>query len=147
MLILELNDITHQIYSVYQNGFIHALILCVFFDLFTGTLKSFKTKETSSSVSLFGIAKHALVVLLIFVLNVYLPLFGFQTYAHGFTLWMVVTYLISIAENWGALGLPLPSAVEKTLIKLKEHTEDKIHIDADVLKVEEKEKNTEEEEK
>lgn len=118
--------------------------MCVFFDIFTGTLKSFKTKETSSSVSLFGIAKHALVVLLIFVLNVYLPLFGFQTYAHGFTLWMVVTYLISIAENWGALGLPLPTAVENTLIKLKKHTEEKIHIDADVLKVEEKDRNEEE---
>jgi len=140
LLILELNDITHQIYSIYQNGFIHALILCVFFDIFTGTLKSFKTKETSSSVSLFGIAKHALVVLLIFVLNVYLPLFGFQTYAHGFTLWMVVTYLISIAENWATLGLPLPAAVKNTLIKLKEHTENRIHIDADVMKVEEKEK-------
>ena len=138
MLILKPNDITHQIYSVYQNGFIHVLILCVFFDIFTGILKSFKTKETSSSVSLFGIAKHALVVLLIFALNVYLPLFGFQTYAHGFTLWMVVTYLISIAENWGVLGLPLPAAVKNALIKLKEHTEDKIHIDADVLKVEER---------
>lgn len=77
------------------------------------------------------------------MLNVYLPLFGFRTYAHGFTLWMVVTYLISIAENWGTLGLPLPAAVEKTLIKLKEHTEDKIHIDADVLKVEEKDRSEE----
>lgn len=147
MLVLELNDITHQIHSVYQNGFMHALILCVFFDIFTGTLKSFKTKETSSTISLFGIAKHALVVLLIFVLNIYLPLFGFQTYAHGFTLWMVVTYLISIAENWGALGLPLPDAIENTLIKLKERTEDKIHIDADVMKVEEKEKVINKEEK
>lgn len=146
MLVLELNDITHQIHSVYQNGFMHALILCVFFDIFTGTLKSFKLKETSSSVSLLGIAKHSLVVLLIFVLNIYLPLFGFQTYAHGFTLWMVVTYLISIAENWGALGLPLPDAVEKTLIKLKKQTEDRIHIDADVMKVEEKEKVITEEE-
>ncbi|WP_368644855.1 phage holin family protein [Alkalibacterium putridalgicola] len=139
-MILELNDITHQIHSIYTNGFMQTLISCVFFDIFTEMLKSFKQKETSSSVSLFGIAKHSLVVLLIFVLNVYLPLFGFQVYAQGFTLWMVVTYLISIAENWGALGLPLPDAVEKTLIKLKEHTEDKIHIDADVMKVEEKEK-------
>ncbi len=143
MLILELNDITHQIYSVYQNGFIHALILCVFFDIATGMLKSFKQKETSSSVGLFGIAKHLLVILLIFALNIYLPLFGFSVYSHGFTLWMVIVYLISIAENWGALGLPLPSSVEKTLIKLKKHTEDKIHIDADVLKVEEKDRSEE----
>jgi len=53
---------------------------------------------------------------------------------------MVVTYLISIAENWATLGLPLPAAVKNTLIKLKEHTENRIHIDADVMKVEEKEK-------
>lgn len=125
----------------------HVLIICVFFDIATGTLKSFKLNKTSSSVSLYGVAKHALVVLLLFVLNVYLPLFGFSIYAQGFTLWMVLTYLISIAENWGALGLPLPESVRKTLIKLKEHTEDRIHIDADVMKVEEKEKviNKEEE--
>lgn len=67
-------------------------------------------------------------------------MFGFQVYTQGFTLWMVVTYLISIAENWGALGLPLPEAVEKTLIKLKQSTERTIHIDADVMKIEEKEK-------
>lgn len=79
------------------------------------------------------------------MLNVYLPLFGLQTYAHGFTLWLVVTYLISIAENWGTLGLPLPAAVENTLINLKKHTEEKIHIDADVLKVEGKDSNEEEE--
>lgn len=137
-MVLELNDITHQIHSIYQNGFMHALILCVFFDIATGVLKSFRQKETSSSVGLFGIAKHSLVVLLIFVLNVYLPLFGFSLYAHGFTLWMVLVYLISIAENWGALGLPLPDSVRATLVKLKKQTENRIHIDADVMKVEEK---------
>lgn len=145
MLILEYTDITHQIAMITKNGLMHALVLCVFFDILTGTLKSFKAKKTSSSVSLFGIAKHSLIVLVMIVLNIYLPLFGFTLYAQGFTLWMIVTYLISLTENWGELGLPLPDFVRSALIKLKETAEQNIHIDADVMKIEEKEQNKEEE--
>ncbi|WP_208560631.1 phage holin family protein [Marinilactibacillus kalidii] len=143
-MIIEYSEITGQIIQIYKSGLIHALFWCVFFDILTGILKSFKKGETSSTVSLFGIAKHALVVLLIFVLNVYLPLFGFAIYAQGFTLWMIITYLISLTENWGQLGLPLPEVVSSSLIKLKKTTEKSIHIDADVLKIEEKEQKKEE---
>ncbi len=143
MLLLEYSDITGQVVQIYKNGFMHALIWCVFFDILTGLLKSFKTGETSSTVSLFGIAKHALVVLLMFVLNVYLPLFGFALYAQGFTLWMIITYAISLTENWGHLGLPLPDVVRSSLIKLKKSTENKIHIDANVMKIEGNNEETE----
>ena len=45
----------------------------------------------------------------------------------------------------GELGLPLPDFVRKALIKLKETTEQNIHIDADVMKIEEKEQTMEDE--
>lgn len=73
MLVLEYTDIIHQIAMITKNGFTRIVL---FFDILTGILKSFKTKKTSSSVSLFGIAKHSLIELL-----------------------MIVTYLISLTEN------------------------------------------------
>lgn len=137
MLILEDGAILAQIVNVYHNIYIHGLICLIFLDIFSGILKSFKLKKTSSSVGLVGIGKHILVAVVIVLLNLYLPLISFDIYAEGFTGFMIIIYFISLAENWGDLGLPLPEWVRDSLIKLKNNNEKKIQLNVEHMEVKE----------
>lgn len=144
MFLFEYSDFIKQVTTLTHNGLLHAIGLAIFFDILTGTLKSFKHKKTSSSISLFGISKHLVILLLILVINIYLPLFGFNYYAQAFTGWMFFSYLISLTENWGELGLPLPNVITKSLAKLKDEEEEKMNMSVEHMEV--KESYTEEEE-
>ena len=100
--------------------FIHILIWAVFFDIVTGTARAFILKKGDSTIGLKGLIKHALVLLLIFFVNVYLPIFNYGYAARGFNVFFIVQYLVSISENWGALGLPMPTFVRKSLIRVSD---------------------------
>lgn len=134
--LLQLQD---QIKLISQSGLIHVLVWLIVIDIATGITKSFKVKETNSTTGLFGIVKHALVMLLTFVVSVYVPLFGFNTVAQFFVGYLIVSYMISILENWGALGLPMPKFVIERLEKLRDTMDSGENIDVTV-KVEKKEK-------
>ena len=108
--------VTDLIYS----PFIHILVIVIFLDIVTGTAKAFLLKKGDSTVGLKGLIKHSLVLLLMFFINVYLPMFNYRYVARGFDIFFIVQYLVSIAENWGDLGLPMPSQVRKSLVRVSD---------------------------
>lgn len=120
MLYFTLLQLQEQIKLISQSGLIHMLVWLIVIDIATGITKSFKVKETNSTTGLFGVVKHTLVMLLVFVVSVYVPLFGFNTVAQFFVGYLIVSYAISILENWGALGLPMPKFVMDRLEKLRD---------------------------
>lgn len=109
-----------QIYLISESGLIQVLLWMILLDIATGFVKSFKNETTSSTVGLFGVLKHSLVALLTFVISVYLPLFGYELIAQGFVIYLMVSYGISIVENWVLLGLPMPKFVVNRLMKLRD---------------------------
>ncbi|MDL2310493.1 phage holin family protein [Peptostreptococcaceae bacterium OttesenSCG-928-C18] len=119
-----LQSITDLIYSPYM----HILVWAIFIDILTGTAKAFLLKKGDSSVGLKGLIKHSLVILLLFFVNVYFPIFNYGYVAKGFNSFFIVQYLVSIAENWGELGLPMPKQVRKSLIRISDEM-DKSFVD------------------
>lgn len=113
-------QIQEQILEVSRSGLIHLLIGLIVLDILTGTIKSFKEKNTSSTVSLFGVIKHLLVVMLVFLIAVYFPLFNFGWLSQTFIIYMLISYGISLTENWTLLGLPMPNIVKERLVKLRD---------------------------
>lgn len=132
MLYFTLLQLQEQIKLISQSGLIHVLVWMIVIDISTGITKSFKVKETNSTTGLLGVVKHALVMLLVFVVSVYVPLFGFDRVAQFFVIYLIISYAISIAENWGALGLPMPKFVIERLSKLRDTMDQAERIDVTI---------------
>ena len=111
--------------------YVHILVILVFMDIVIGTAKAFILKQGDSSIGLKGLIKHSLVLLLLFFVNVYLPIFNYNYVARGLDIFFIVQYGISFCENWGALGLPMPSIVRKSLIRLDDEMDKKF---TDIIK-------------
>ncbi len=96
---------------------IQLLLILMILDIATGLLAGFVTKELSSDVSFRGVAKKAIVLLVVAA-----AVFGEPT--TGLPLGQVVAgfyaahELLSILENSGRAGLPVPTILQDALKKL-----------------------------
>ena len=122
-MIVDFNLIAKSVYDTTHNLYIHAFLILVMVDIASGTLKAFKQKVGNSSKGLWGLMKHLLVVCVVIFADIYLPLLGFASIATSFLVFFIVQYMISITENWGQLGLPLPEQIRSILCKLNSTSE------------------------
>lgn len=112
-------EIKEQLFIVSQNAYIHVLAWLIVLDIASGLIKSFKKNTSNSTTALFGIVKHVLVLFLVILESVYLPLMGFDTISLWIVFYLIVSYLISFAENWVQIGLPAPDFLIEMLEKVK----------------------------
>ena len=103
-----------------DNALIQIFILLVLFDVFTGISKGLLGKQGNSTKGLLGVVKHLLVVLLVIVAYPYMRVMGMSLTANAFVIFYIAVYGISVTENLGQLGLPLPKFVIDRLEKLRE---------------------------
>ena len=90
-----------------DNAFIQILVWVVLFDILTGMVKGLKGKKGNSTKGLFGL----------------ITLLGLQPYANAFVLFYIASYAISITENLGQMGVPIPSFVKDRIEKLRDLTD------------------------
>lgn len=120
MLYFTFGELFQQINLLATNVLLQILVWLIVLDIFTGFIKSFKVKTSNSTTGLFGVLKHTLVILLTMIVNVYLPLFGYENIANAIVLYLMLCYLISLLENWVLIGLPAPQFLIDKLEKLKD---------------------------
>lgn len=138
-MIVDFNLIGKSVYDTTHNLYIHAFLILVIVDIASGTLKAFKQKVGNSTKGLWGLMKHLLVVCVVIFADIYLPLLGFSGIATSFVVFFIVQYMISITENWGQLGLPLPEQIRSILCKLNSTREKQLENLDDVFCIDEKE--------
>jgi toxin secretion/phage lysis holin len=103
------------------DGFFYALIAFVVVDYITGLMVAVANKKLSSEVGFKGIFKKVLIFLLVGVGNVV----DRQIIGDGSVLRTAVIFFyisnegISIIENAGRLGLPIPQKLKDVLTQLK----------------------------
>lgn len=54
--------------------------------------------------------------------TLFLKYLQLEPVAHSFILFFIAQYEISVVENWGQLGLPLPNTISKYFDKLNRET-------------------------
>jgi toxin secretion/phage lysis holin len=106
------------VYSMYHNYLIWAFIGVVIIDIITGFVKGFVTKKIDSTVGLAGLTKHLLVIFVTMIIYPFLDATEFDEIADIWVMFYIVSYLLSIVENWGQIGLPLPDVVKEYIKKL-----------------------------
>ena len=115
----------------------HIFIIAVFLDIMTGYAKALFTKDLDSKVGLKGIVKHICIVLLVFITCPYLWLLNKTPMAMFLLYSIVVTYVISIVENFDAIS---PGTLPKGISQFFRRTKDsmgKVDID-ELIKKEDK---------
>ena len=115
----------------------HIFIIAVFLDIVSGYAKALVTKDLDSKVGLKGIVKHICIVLLVFITCPYLWLLGKTPVAMFLLYSIVVTYVISIIENFDAISPgTLPKGISQFFRRTKDSM-DKVDIE-ELIKKEDK---------
>lgn len=108
------------------DGFMYTLIACMVIDYITGFMVAIVEKTLSSEVGFRGIFRKVCILLLVGVAN----LVDVNVIGQGAILRTAVIFFyisnegVSILENAGKLGLPIPARLRSVLAQLKEKGED-----------------------
>ena len=108
------------------DGLLYALVAFVAVDYVTGVLCAVADRKLSSEVGFRGIAKKALIFLLVGMANV----LDVQVIGSGCVLRTAVVFFyisnegVSLAENAAHLGLPVPEKLKDVLAQLHGRAED-----------------------
>ena len=117
-----------------DNKIIWLFVWAIIIDIGTGFAKSLVSHKTTSSKGTAGMIKHGVLLLIILTLYPMLDINGFKSAANAFTIFYILFYAVSIIENLGQMGIPIPQEVKKYIYKLsddyeKEHDKDEHNHD------------------
>lgn len=105
---------------------LQALILAVVLDYTTGICKAIYNKKINSSVGAKGIVKKVGYFIIVAVSVILDRIFGNTGAIRTLVIYsFVANEGISILENWGGMGLPLPQKLTDTLEQLKSNNNPK----------------------
>lgn len=115
----------HEMYFLHfqgmaDNPLIWAFVWAVIFDIVTGFAKSLISHKVTSNKGTDGLIKHGVLLLISLTLYPLLDANGFKSAGDAFILFYILFYAVSIIENWGQIGLPLPSWVKPYIYKLSD---------------------------
>ena len=109
------------------DGFLYALVLFVVVDYITGVMCAVVEKELASELGYKGIFKKVMLFGLVGIANI----IDANLIGDGSVIRTAVIFFylsnegISILENAGRLGVPIPESLKEVLIQLKKKGEDK----------------------
>ncbi|MDQ6421819.1 phage holin family protein [Paenibacillus sp. LHD-117] len=98
------------------------LLVAMGADYVTGVIASIKEgKGLSSSIGAWGLARKGLSILVVLLAHRIDILLGIEDMTMGAAIYFyIANELISVTENYGRLGLPLPERIRKMIAVLKE---------------------------
>ena len=99
---------------------IMALLLLMVLDYATGLIKAFYNKELSSHIGFKGLAKKVLILVIVAVSVVAEDMLGIPAVREMVIMFFAVNEALSILENAGAMGLPLPEKLKQALLQLRD---------------------------
>lgn len=129
MVIIDNGKLLLEFRSLISNGYMQLFVWMVVGDIVTGLCKGIFIKDGNSTKGLLGIVKHMLVVCLVIIAYPYLKIMGLETIATAFVFFYIAVYGISITENLGQLGVPIPGWVKERLTKLKDTSNSSVDKD------------------
>lgn len=115
-------NVMSQIINVVNNEYLYVLLFFILFDIITGTLKAFSTNTVYSKINKRGITNHITIFLFCFFFSWIFSIFDVNEYSNILILFYIVSYGLSIIENVGQMGLPLPKWLKDKFLLLQDET-------------------------
>lgn len=104
-----MSDIIDKIDVTIHNEYLYVLLIFIIFDIITGTLKSFSTNTVYSKINKRGITVHITIFLFAMFFSWVFSIFKVDEYTNIMLLFYIISYGLSIIENIGQMGIPLPN--------------------------------------
>ena len=117
-----MNNIMLQINTVVNNQYLYILLLFTLFDIITGTLKAFSNNTVYSKTNKHGITNHITLILFCIFFTFVFSILNANEYSDILLMFYIVSYGLSIIENVGAMGIPIPKWLKDKFISLQEET-------------------------
>ena len=115
-------NVMTQINTVVNNDYLYVLLFFIIFDILTGTLKAFSTNTVYSKINKHGITNHITIFLFCFFFSWMFSIFDVNEYSNILIMFYIASYGLSIIENVGQMGLPLPKWLVDKFIELQDET-------------------------
>lgn len=119
-MLIDNLKLLHQFQLLASDILVQIFLFLVLLDIVSGMAKGIAGKQGNSTKGLLGIVKHMLITILVLFAYPYMKLLHLDVLAISFIMFYILAYGISLTENWGQLGLPVPSFVKERLEKLKD---------------------------
>lgn len=115
----------HELYfehfeKLIDNPVFFAFFLIILIDILTGFLKSLVNKTTESGKGIGGLIKHSTLLLIVCMLYPFCDIYGASGMADTLLIFYILFYAISIVENLGEMGIPVPEWLKKYIYKLSD---------------------------
>ena len=117
-----MNNILKEFITVTQNEYLYILLFFIMFDFITGTLKAFSTNTVYSKINRKGLTSHIAIFLFCIFFSWVFSIFKVPEYSKVLIMFYVVSYGLSIIENMGQMGIPLPKWLTDKFKMLQEET-------------------------
>ena len=117
-----LTNMFNNLNTVVNNEYLYILIIFIIFDFVTGTLKAFSNNTVYSKINKKGITNHVTIFLFCFFFNWVFSEFNVNEYSNILIMFYIVSYGLSIFENVGEMGLPLPKWLTDKFKLLQDET-------------------------
>lgn len=108
-----------------SNFYMQILFWVIVVDIATGITKAFCLKKFNSSIGINGLLRHLLVLGVTCLVGVYAKALNQIMVWQSISIFFTANYALSIMENWGEIGLPLPSWIKIYFSKLKDDNDKK----------------------
>ena len=105
-----------------HDTYLFVLLAFIIFDVVTGILKAFRNHTVYSKISKKGVTNHITIILFCLFFSWVLNVFHLGEYSKVLVMFYIVSYALSIFENLGEMGLPLPEWLTKRFETLKDET-------------------------
>ena len=117
-----MNNVMTEINTVVNNKYLYVLLFFIMFDIIMGTLKAFSTNTVYSKINRHGITNHITIFLFCFFFSWVFCIFDVNEYSNILIMFYIVSYGLSIIENIGQMGLPLPQWLIEKFHVLQDET-------------------------
>ena len=124
-----MNNIIHEFTTAIHNDYLFILLCFIMFDFITGTLKSFSNSTVYSKINKKGITSHIAIFLFCFFFSWVFSIFKVSEYSKVLIMFYIVSYGLSIIENIGEMGIPLPKWLVEKFKVLQEETNKGVESD------------------
>lgn len=109
------HNLAMSMYDLADNVFMWGLVIAITFDYITGMAKSMIWKVNDSQVGIKGLVKHALILLAFLTVYPFAGLFQITAMVNIVAMLYIASYVLSIIENFGVMGIYVPSFLENKI--------------------------------
>lgn len=94
--------------TVMKNEYLYVLIIFIIFDIITGILKAYSNNTLNSRINKKGITTHISIFLFVIFFSWVFQVINASEYSNIIIMFYIGSYGLSIIENMGQMGIPLP---------------------------------------